>query len=117
MYILIKRHPILLMLFVLVVSWGLVVGNTHAQTPATVGQWTLGPVWDITPINMLVLPNGKVMFYPGFTINGDDARLWDPATNTLTGLAKAGYDLFCTGHTLLTDGTILISGGNIVVGQ
>ena len=48
------------------------------------------------------------------SISGDDARMWDPATNTLTSLAKAGYDLFCTGHTFLADGTILFTGGNLL---
>ena len=79
-----KRQWILVLLFALVASWSVFSGTAHAQTPATVGQWSLGPVWDITPINMLVLPSGKVMFYPGFTIYGDDARMWDPGTNTLT---------------------------------
>jgi len=108
-----KRQSICASLLVLLASWSLFSGTVQAQTPATVGQWSLGPVWDITPINMLVLPSGKVMFYPGYTIYGDDARMWDPATNTLTSLAKAGYDLFCSGHSFLTDGTILISGGTV----
>src|SRR5512132_2976000 len=54
------------------------------------------------------------MFYPGLTVPGDDARLWYPSTNTLTSLAKAGFDIFCTGHTFLTDGTILVTGGTLV---
>src|SRR5262249_5938512 len=96
------------------ISVGLIFGEAQAQTPNQIGRWDLGPVWDVTPINMLVLPSGKLMFYPGFTIYGDDARLWDPATNTLTSLAKAGYDLFCSAHSFLLDGTVLITGGTLV---
>ncbi len=62
----------------------------------------------------MVVPSGKVMFCPGNTISGDDARMWDPTTNTLTSLAKAGYDLFCAGHAFLADGTILVPGGNLL---
>ena len=102
-----------LTLSAVILTWGCMAGIAAAQTPATVGQWSLGPVWDITPINMLVLPSGKVMFYPGLTVPGDDARLWDPATNTLTSLPKAGYDIFCTGHTFLADGRLLLTGGTL----
>jgi hypothetical protein len=97
---------------VLMTCFGTVPQTAHANS--TVGQWTLGPVWDIAPIHMMVLPNGKVMFYPGNTINGDDPRSWDPATGTLTTLAKAGFDLFCTGHSFMTDGTMFAAGGNLL---
>jgi len=109
-----KRQSILALLVAFLTIWSVVSGPAYAQTPATVGAWSLGPVWDIAPINMLVLPNGKVMFYPGNTISGDDPRMWDPATDTLTSLAQAGYDIFCTGHSFLKDGTILFTGGNLL---
>ena len=76
-----------------------------AQTPAQIGQVDLGPVWDIAPIHMMVLPNGKVMSWPGDYVSGDDSRLWDPDTNTLTIMPKAEYDLFCAGHAFMADGT------------
>ena len=80
---------------------------------STTGAWSLGPLLPIAPINMLVLPNGKVMFYPGNTISGDDPYAWDPGTGQITNLAKAGYDLFCTGHSSMRNGTILFPGGNL----
>jgi hypothetical protein len=79
-----------------------------------VGAWSMGPVWDISPINMLVLPDGKIMFYPGYGISGNDPRMWDPVTNTLTSLAKPGYDIFCSGHSFMKDGSVLITGGNVL---
>ena len=54
------------------------------------------------------------MFWPGDYISGDDARLWDPVTNTLTSLSKARYDLFCAGHTLMSDGNLFVPGGNLL---
>jgi len=85
-----------------------------AQTPAQVGRWDLGPVWDIASVHVVLLPSGKVMFWPGDYINGDDARLWDPVTNTLTSLAKANYDLFCAGHSFMADGKLFVPGGNLL---
>lgn len=108
-----NRYAIFRLLLVLFMIWSAVPPTAQAQTPAQVGQWSLGPFWDIAPINMLVLPSGKVMFYPGNTISGDDARMWDPDTNTTTSLARAGYDLFCNGHSFLRDGSILMPGGNL----
>ena len=107
-----KRYSILASLLAIVASWSLISGTAHGNS--MVGAWALGPVWDISPINMLVLPNGKVMMYPGDFISGDDPRVWDPTTNTLTALPKAGYDLFCSGHSFLADGTILVTGGNLL---
>ena len=106
-------HAIVWSLLALVVSWNVIPGAAQAQTPAQIGQWSLGPSWDIAPINMLVLPSGKVMFYPGNTISGDDARVWDPETNTTTSLTKAGYDIFCSGHSFMQNGSILIPGGQV----
>lgn len=108
-----NRYVIFRLLLALFMIWSAVSGTAQAQTPAQIGQWSNGPFWDIAPINMLLLPSGKVMFYPGNTISGDDARVWDPATNTTTSLAKAGYDIFCNGHSFLRDGTILLPGGNL----
>ena len=103
---------ILASLLWLMMSWGIISSPAYANS--TVGQWSLGPVWPIAPINMMMLPDGKVMFYPGNNgISGDDARTWDPATGSVTSLPRVGYDLFCTGHSFLRDGTALLTGGHI----
>jgi hypothetical protein len=52
------------------------------------------------------------MWWPGFTI-GDNPTLWDPSTGTNTPLAKAGANIFCSGHAFLPDGTLLVAGGHI----
>ena len=95
-----------------ILSWAILSGLAYANS--TVGQWSLGPVWPLAPINMVMLPSGKVMFYPGNNgISGDDARVWDPTTGSVTTLPRAGYDLFCTGHSFMRDGTMLVTGGHI----
>ena len=93
----------------LLLSWSL---PAIGQSPSSIGQWVNGPVWDISPVHMMVLPNGKVMFFPGSTISGNDPRVWDPVSGTLTQLAKPGFDIFCSGMGYMPDGTLLIAGGN-----
>jgi fibronectin type 3 domain-containing protein len=56
-----------------------------------------------------LLPTGKVMFF-GYD---DDARLWDPATGAFSTLARAGFNVFCSGHSFLPDGRLLLAGGSI----
>ena len=49
------------------------------------------------------------MFYP----YGDDSRLWDPANNSITTLPRANYNIFCTGHSFISDGRLLVTGGHV----
>ena len=88
----------------LVLLWLLSVDLPAAQAQATTGSWQLGPDLPFFPVHDHVLPDGKVMLWPGDQgINGDDARSWDPATGTVTPLAKAGFDIFCSGHSFLPE--------------
>ncbi|HZJ47224.1 MAG TPA: galactose oxidase-like domain-containing protein, partial [Pyrinomonadaceae bacterium] len=99
----------------ILISWCIFLVGTltcpsiKAQDPSVVGQW--GPVlnWPIVAVHAHLLPTGKVLFYP----YSDDPRLWDPVTGAITSAAPAGYNIFCTGHTFLPDGRLLVSGGHI----
>ena len=82
--------------------------NSHAQ-PDLVGQWGAVQNWPIVSVHSVLLPTGKVMFYP----YGDDPYLWDPANSSVTQLPRVGYNIFCTGHSILADGRVLITGGHI----
>lgn len=81
----------------------------HAQDAGSVGQWSAVQAWPVTAVHTHLLPTGKVMFY-GYS---DDARLWDPDTSALSTLARAGFNTFCTGHSFLSDGRLLLTGGHI----
>jgi hypothetical protein len=84
---------------------------------ATTGEW--GPLvnWDIVPLHMHLLPNGKLLawgkFEPGGTVMGMP-RLWDPASGPPTSAIEIPVDtmLFCSGHAFMPDGRLLISGGH-----
>lgn len=84
---------------------------------ATTGKW--GPVvnWDIVPLHMSLLPTGKILVW-GKTDVADTMgmpRVWDPSSGSPPTLAQkiiVDTMLFCAGHTLMPDGTLMVSGGH-----
>ena len=77
-------------------------------TAATVGSWS-GPVtWPIVVIHAALLPNGRVLAW-GRT---EGPVVWDPAVPTTFAPVARPVDLFCTGHSFLPDGRLLVSGGH-----
>jgi hypothetical protein len=84
------------------------------DTPTASGQW--GPVinWPVVPIHIHLLPTGKVMFWDRHTGSSDSMKTWawDPVTQAVTELASPGYDIFCSGHTFMADGKLIVTGGH-----
>jgi hypothetical protein len=76
--------------------------------PAVVGQWSAAFNFQIVAVHTVLLPNGKIWYYP----YGDNPRIWDPVTSTFSNPALAGFNIFCTGHSALPDGRHLITGGH-----
>ncbi|MFF4114849.1 galactose oxidase-like domain-containing protein [Streptomyces sp. NPDC001714] len=68
-------------------------------------------------IHAVLLHTGKVLLVAGSGNNQDnfdakiyDSRIWDPVKGTVKKVPTPA-DLFCTGHTQLANGNILIAGG------
>ncbi|MFE6283234.1 galactose oxidase-like domain-containing protein [Streptomyces sp. NPDC057877] len=68
-------------------------------------------------IHAALLRTGKVLLVAGSGNNQDnfdakkfDTRVWDPVKNTIKKVPTPN-DLFCTGHTQLANGNLLIAGG------
>ncbi|NED90458.1 galactose oxidase, partial [Streptomyces sp. SID11233] len=68
-------------------------------------------------IHAALLRTGKVLLIAGSGNNQDnfdakkyDTRIWDPETNTIKKVPTPD-DLFCTGHTQLGNGNLLVAGG------
>lgn len=75
---------------------------------ASIGQWAQAIQWPNVAIHAHLLPTGKVMTYGRMN---DTPTLWDPATGSFTSLTEPG-DLFCSGHSLLPDGRLFVTGGH-----
>ncbi|HEY8256575.1 MAG TPA: hypothetical protein VIG08_02865, partial [Gemmatimonadales bacterium] len=87
------------------------------QVEATSGKW--GPVvnWEIVPLHIHLLPNGKLLAWGKFengTMVMGDPRLWDPSVGPPTTATTVAADtmLFCSGHSFMADGTLMVSGGH-----
>ena len=79
--------------------------------PSQVGQWS-GPFdWPIVSVHMALLPTGRVLASDGQTA-GNDARVWDPATNSFSAV-PLNDNIFCNGAAALGDGRLLVAGGHI----
>ncbi|QSQ11154.1 galactose oxidase-like domain-containing protein [Myxococcus landrumensis] len=85
----------------------------QAQTPDQVGRWASVMTWPISATHMMLLPDGKVMFYGEFDEGALPPRRWDPNTNVVTSFPYVGYNIFCSGHTFLSNGKLLVTGGHI----
>lgn len=98
------------------------------ETARVQGHWSPVLCWPVVPIHLHLLPTGKVLFWgrvgegelPGDgggdgagTEPFDQIRLWDPASRELTTPALPPHDIFCSGHTFLADGRLLVTGGNV----
>jgi len=82
----------------------------------SVGLWSGPYAWPSVPINMILLQNGNVMLLDGGAdsgINGGlTASLWNPTTNTFTAVPNDYTNLFCSGHSPLADGRLVVMGGH-----
>jgi Domain of unknown function (DUF1929)/F5/8 type C domain/Glyoxal oxidase N-terminus/Kelch motif len=84
-----------------------------AQDPSVVGQWSAPATWPVVAIHNHLLPNGKVLAWQRSDITlTTDAYLWDPATGMFTQVSNPNTNMFCSGHSFLPDGRLLVSGGH-----
>ena len=83
------------------------------------GSWQLGPKTLCTAIHAALLYNGKIYYHAGSDYNPANqngpykAAILDPATNTQVNIPMS-EDLWCGGHTQLSNGNLLISGGTLL---
>jgi hypothetical protein len=78
----------------------------HSGNAAVVGSWSSVLTLPTVAMNLILLKNGKLMFYE----DGGSATVWDYTNNVFTSIPTS-VNLFCSGHASLTDGRILVVGG------
>jgi galactose oxidase len=76
-----------------------------ASSPAVQGRWAAPFSTPVVAVHVHLLLNGKVLLW------GDigDAQLWSAATG-FTPIRKT-HRIYCSGHTFLPDGRLLVTGG------
>ncbi|HYR50287.1 MAG TPA: galactose oxidase-like domain-containing protein, partial [Candidatus Eisenbacteria bacterium] len=87
--------------------------TASAATPAPppTGQWSAVLSWPLVAVHMTMLPNGKVLAWDDH-LDNQGADVFDPATNSLNAVPFFTADLFCSGHSLLSDGRVFDAGGH-----
>ena len=77
-------------------------------TEATMGKWTAPFPWPIIGLHVHLLRTGKVLTWGKF----GQPYVWDPSTKVFTAVPSPDW-IFCSGHTFLSDGRLLVNGGHI----
>ncbi len=93
--------------------------------PKLVGRWGAPFMLPNVAIHAHVLPNGKLLFWgrrdqPSDSLDAHECTpfVWDPATRHVTPTPQPALkdgtkvNLFCSGHTFLPDGRLLVIGGH-----
>ncbi|MFG1926657.1 galactose oxidase-like domain-containing protein [Cryptosporangium sp. NPDC048952] len=84
------------------------------------GHWDMLPVpsnFQVNAIHAALLPTGKVLIIAGSGNKEDQFKagtfktlIWDPKTNHFK-IVTTPTDIFCAGHSFLTNGNLLVAGG------
>ena len=82
--------------------------SARQEPQATSGEWAAPIDWPVVATHNHLLPSGQVLSWSRI----GDPWLWDPATGVFTTI-PAPSKVFCSGHTFLPDGRLLVAGGHI----
>jgi hypothetical protein len=80
------------------------------------GEWSEVIPLDAVTIHLALMPDGELLFWGRF--EKDDGWFgqlyrWDPLTFESYLTAQPTYEAFCAGHSQLSDGRILLTGGHL----
>jgi galactose oxidase len=78
------------------------------QPRATHGQWSEPFAWPIVAVHLHLLPSGRVLSWG----HVGEPQIWDPTTRVFTPIPSSTM-VFCSGHTFLADGRLLVTGGHL----
>lgn len=88
---------------------------TFTGCPSVLGQWSSVFPFQVVAIHAHLLPTGQVLYWDRHDFGDGTPRLWDPGTGDITDAPEPGaeYDIFCSGHSFLKNGELLVTGGHV----
>lgn len=88
---------------------------TLGAGPAEVGRWAEPRNWPVLAIHSIVLPTGDVLNYSYADFlrehPGSQGVVYDPKKDRFRNPFVFEYDFFCSGHSVLPDGRVFVTGG------
>src|ERR1043166_1014403 len=96
----------------IVVAHLIAVSSASGQDPATVGQFSSVMSWPRVAVHAHFLPTGKVLYWGQYGA-GLYPEFWDPLTNASTAATQPEANPFCSGHSFLANGQLLVAGGHL----
>ncbi|MDZ4805830.1 MAG: galactose oxidase-like domain-containing protein [Candidatus Eisenbacteria bacterium] len=82
--------------------------SPRQEPQASSGEWAAPIDWPVVAAHLHQLPSGQVLSWGRI----GDPWIWDPATGVFTAI-PVPTNVFCSGHTFLPDGRLLVAGGHI----
>jgi hypothetical protein len=87
-------------------------GAAPPPPPDQIGSWSPLLNWPIVAAHSILMPTDTLLLMDGWVAPSPGYE-FDPATGILTGEVNPfGLDIFCSGHTTLMDGRVVIAGGH-----
>lgn len=87
--------------------------------PKTVGQWSGLKQLEDVPVHISLLPDGKLLYWgrdkapdTWDAAGGSWSYVWNPETNQTQRIFNHTTNLFCSGHSFMSDGRLLVTGGH-----
>lgn len=88
------------------------------------GTWSPSFTLPLVPIHVMLMTNGKILMWDSVGDNPTEsypvhnftrASIWDPSNNFVTNVnnTTTGFNMFCSGHAHLPNGTSFLAGGNL----
>jgi hypothetical protein len=88
------------------------VNVISSTDPSFVGQWSAPFELGVVAVNMALLHTGDILMFSGTFATTGPERLFNPATGTFSDVPLGRTNLFCAGHSQLSDGRLLVIGGH-----
>jgi galactose oxidase len=110
-----KLRALAAIIIVVIAGVGLYFLSHQAEAvgdPSVVGEWSGVSNWPVKATHTHLLPDGTVMVWPSSS-SEHTIYIWNPVTNVIEPGPLSGFNLFCAGHALTSDGKLFVAGGHV----